>query len=67
MDILSMRNKLMHAPKYDNVGWHYKVDRMSDNQVYAVYMTFLRRGLLDKPKKKPPVEEFRQMTIFDYI
>lgn len=68
MGILEMRDKVMHAPKYDSVGWHYKVDRMPDSQIVALYFKFSAEGLFKKPpRKKSQPEEFRQMTIYDYI
>lgn len=82
MDISWYRKRLMECPKYTSVSWSYKVSRMSDSQVFAVYHKFMEKGYFDKPKtvcqkfketgyfdkrKKEKKEEYRQMTIFDYI
>lgn len=64
---------------YPSVGWKYKVARMSDAQVVAVYRDFERRGRFNKPDiqpKKNPFEELAkadayyngvQMTIDDLL
>lgn len=56
------------AAVYPGPKWQHKVDRMPDNQVYALYHKLV---LGDAPaKKKPvwtmvrPVEEVTQLTLF---
>jgi hypothetical protein len=36
---------------YPNDAWKRKVANMDDNQVYAVYHSFLERGVFDKAKQ----------------
>lgn len=66
MDISWYRKRLSECPKYDSPTWRYKVSRMSDSQVFAVYHKFMEKGYFNKPKKEKK-EEYRQMTIFDFI
>lgn len=66
MDISWYRKRLMECPKYASVSWSYKVSRMPDSQVFAVYHKFMEKGYFDK-RKKEKKEEYRQMTIFDFI
>lgn len=50
---------------YNTVSWKRKVREMPDYQVHAIYCKFLAEGKFDKkPEKK---EQYKQMTIFDYI
>lgn len=51
MSTIDMREALKNVPKYTQTPiarstWGAKVDRMSDNQVIAVYFRFARDGLL---------------------
>lgn len=51
MSIEQMRQALKEKTKYSNSkGWHWKVDSMSSNQVYAVYMRMLNAGELSRGK-----------------
>lgn len=51
MSIEQMRQALKEKTKYSNsINWHRKVDGMSDNQVYAVYMRMLNAGELSRGK-----------------
>lgn len=51
MSITQMRQVLKMNTKYSNAkGWHRKVDSMSGNQVYAVYMRMLNAGELFQGK-----------------
>ena len=69
MDVSKMRDLVMHQEKYNSPSWHFRVSRMSDSQVIAIYHNFLHKGLFDKKKKvkKAQDEENYQFTIFDYI
>lgn len=51
---------------YNTVSWKRKVREMPDNQVHAIYCRFLADGKFDKPPVKKD-EQYKQMTIFDYI
>lgn len=44
LSVLRMREILKSV--YESSNWDKKVDRMSDGQVYAVYMRYLREGKL---------------------
>lgn len=51
MSVQSMRDALKRAPKYNHTSlahttWSAKVDKMSDNQVIAIYYRMLRGGEL---------------------
>lgn len=60
------RERNMIASVYDSVSWKRKVRDMGDGQVLAIYYKFLAEGKFDKkPEKKK--EEFRQMTIWDFM
>ena len=50
---------------YEGDAWKNKVKKMPDAQVYAVYMSILGKKKKEAPKKEE--EQYRQMTIFDYI
>ena len=44
------------AAVYDGEAWKEKVRKMSDAQIFAIYCSFLERGMFDKkPKKEKPV------------
>lgn len=74
MDISQMRYELMKCPKYDSKGWHERVSRMPNNQIYAVYRYFASKGLL-KPLNEPYTAlqghseraENHQITIWEYL
>lgn len=68
MSELSIESKRkMISDQYDGLKWKERCRRMPDNQVYAVYASFLRQGKFD-PARKQNVKnaEYQQMTIFDY-
>ena len=44
-----MRKKIREV--YNSVKWNCRVDHMPDNQVYAIYHSFLEKGRFDRPKK----------------
>lgn len=52
---------------YPGNKWRMRVDRMSDNQVIAIFHSFSRNGLFEHPKtgKKEEDPNFRQMSLFD--
>ena len=55
---------------YDNPTWAYKVRRMADNQVIAIYRNMQKTGRLDKKRQSGTLRKgnnYRQMTIFDYV
>lgn len=42
-----IREALKNVSKYRNSkNWHRKVDKMDDSQVYAIYISFRKRGLI---------------------
>lgn len=64
MDISWMRDRVKNVPKYANSdSWRLKVDKMSDNQVIAIYHNFLERNMY-RSKKKPKVT-YEQLTLYD--
>ena len=66
MEVYQKREKIKKV--YPTETWYNKVNNMPDKQVMAIYFSMKESGKLDKPKKKTKeTEEFRQMTIFDYI
>lgn len=42
-------------------AWKYRVDKMADNQVIAIYHKFLKDGKLDKQKRSYA----KQLSMFD--
>ena len=71
-----MRSRISEV--YPGMNWRHKVHYMSDNQVTAVYLSFLKEGKLDPsfdPSKKkqakekdiPKEEKHQQLTIFDFL
>lgn len=70
-DIEWYRNKIANVPKYQSLGWQYKVNKMKPRQVVAIYNQFKKDGLFDKnwkPKEKATEEDnYYQFTIFDYL
>lgn len=44
----SMREALKHRCTYQGVTWQHKVDRMSDEQIIAVYMRLRSQNKVDK-------------------
>lgn len=55
---------------YPGKSWQYKVSRMPDYQVIAIYYSFLRSGKFDQPAKKKKEEEVYypvQLTFDDIL
>lgn len=50
IDINAMRLAILRA--YDGPNWERKVRNMADNQVIAVYYSFLNSGKLNKNQEK---------------
>lgn len=68
MEMSWYRKRLAECPRYDSPTWRYKVSRMPDSQVFAVYNKFKEKGYFDKHNNRVKKEiDYRQMTIFDYI
>lgn len=68
MSVDQMREAITKV--YDNPTWAYKVRRMADNQVIAIYRTMQKTGRFDKKRKEGTLRKgknYRQMTIFDYV
>lgn len=63
MTVGYMRKKIKEA--YTSKFWLNKVDEMPDDQIIAVYYSFLERRKFDKPKKKK--EEFHQITLEEWL
>lgn len=53
---------------YPGYSWQRKVDQMEPNQIVAIWHNFQERKML-KPKLKlgKVKEEYRQLTIWDFI
>ena len=69
MTVTEMRNALSDA--YEGERWKAKVACMYDDQVIAVYHSFLERGVFNKPKNQPVDEKapdiVKQLSIFDFV
>lgn len=70
MNLETMKSKIISV--YNNQKWRDRVEHMDSHQVIAIYMDFEKRGKFSQPKTlnkghKEKVEQYRQMTIFDYI
>lgn len=68
MTVDQMRNEIYKV--YPSKSWEYKVDRMYDDQVIAVYYNFKKKGLFDeKPIKDKPIHECKtqQLSLFDLL
>ena len=68
MSVDQMREAITKV--YDNPTWAYKVRRMADNQVIAIYRTMQKTGKFDKKRKQGTLrkgKKYRQMTIFDFV
>ena len=63
MTVSQMRNKLIDI--YSAPKWRDRVDSMPDNQVIAVYYSFLERKKFQPKKKKK--EEYHQITLDEYF
>lgn len=63
MDMIWIRDAVKNVPKYRNtVSWGLKVDKMEDDQVYAIHQNFLDRGMYEQ---KVPRQRYEQLTLFD--
>lgn len=66
MTIEQMRGEIRLA--YNGPAWTARVNRMSDEQVYAVYHRLSITGKLEEAaaeRKKNRTPKFQQMTMFD--
>ena len=63
--ITSMRAAITAV--YPGNKWRIRVDRMSDNQVIAIFHSFSRNGYFEHPKtgRKQEDPNFKQMNLFD--
>lgn len=52
----------MISDKYPFPKWQQRVATMRDNEVLAVYHSFLHRGLFNEPEERIP----KELDIFDY-
>lgn len=59
MDVDNMRS--MIANVYDSSSWRCRVAAMSDNQVIAVYYSFLEKGKFDRGRRRkaPVIDDAR--------
>ena len=64
-----MRNAISDA--YEGRSWKAKVACMHDDQVIAIYYSFLERGEFNKPKNKPVDKKapniVQQLSVFDFV
>lgn len=51
MSVEEMRREIAIAHNGD--GWKYRVSKMRDEQVIAIYYSFLKRGKFNPKKNKP--------------
>ena len=59
-----MRQAVYNA--YDGKAWKAKVDKMSDIQVQAVYLSFSERGFFNRKKEtKEPVKPKTEIPTFE--
>ena len=68
MTVAGMRRELCKV--YNTDRWFNRVVKMPDNQVTAIYYSFLKRGKFNNPpssRRKAKKEEYHQMTIFEYM
>ena len=66
MRIASMRKAI--AKVYNNKTWANKVAMMPDDQVIAIYFSFLEKGRFERVDHKSVSEEKNhQITIFEYL
>lgn len=71
MTVAAMRKELCKV--YDTDRWFNRVVKMPDNQVTAIYYSFLKRGKFNNPssfkkrKSTRTAEKYHQMTIFEYL
>lgn len=71
MSVDQMRDAITKV--YDNPTWAYKVRRMADNQVIAIYRTMQKSGKFDKKPRATGVlrkgknANYRQLSIFDFV
>lgn len=71
--IEQMRSRIID--QYTNPQWKDRVKAMKSSQVMAVYYRMLEYGKFDSEPtlrkgykdQKKPMEQYHQMTIFDYI
>lgn len=64
MGIEYMRNMILDV--YHSDTWKNKVKNMTNNQVIAIYNSFLKKGKF-KGKKNDNKQEYKQITIFEYM
>lgn len=69
MEVWQMREKI--AEVYDGPAWRIKVSKMEDDQVIAIYYSFLEKGVFDG---RYPIKELKdtpqivqQLSIDDFI
>ena len=67
MSISKSMQRTAIAGCYDSVSWKRKVREMPDYQVYAIYKKFMEEGRFEKKKEYARKEEYRQLTIFDFL
>lgn len=71
MEIPQMREMISNV--YSSDTWRWKVERMPDHQVLAIYFDFLARGMFDKkqtkpkPKKESPTNKEAPLSFTPYI
>lgn len=67
MHINQMRKEI--AKVYPGPKWKKRVENMPENQVLAVYNSFLKEGRFNKPPVKNPAPQsyYKQLTFDDFI
>lgn len=66
MKVTDMRMKIKDV--YPGPTWSIRVDGMNDNQVIAIYHTFLENNMFEKVKKARKLKaEGHQITIWEYL
>lgn len=64
MNVSEMRNRI--AAVYDGPSWKAKVSRMPEDQVIAIYHSFLKKGKFNAVKRPNDGYNYHQYTIFEY-
>lgn len=65
MTIASMRKAISRV--YNSPRWFNRVAKMPDNQVIAIYYSFLEQGRFNRVDPKAISKEPHQITIFEYL
>lgn len=66
MTVRFMRREISKV--YNNKTWDNKVAQMPDNQVIAIYFSFLEQGRFERVDPEPvSKQQNHQITMFEYL